>query len=230
MSSTEFYTCLSPEELMRHHISMAKNYEDFKKEVENDTNYTRRLMMEQSGGRVESVLRRWKGMQFVSWDMFSGAQILDLASGSQKTTYFPPIFARCCSVNGALVTAFDINYQIEPDGRLFTEVRTEIFSLIEDETLITHPAIQGKTFDIIHSSNFFSRNPDPNRYSHYFRKTKKRFHTTEKIEDVIRKQCVPILKDGGIIDLDEYDETHNSMVFYRKINGELHKETAPKYL
>lgn len=114
--------------------------------------------------RLEHIVHTWKGPG-APWSVLEGAQVLDLASGSVNYQLagrtFSPDFARLCAVNGAHITAIDLKPQGNPDQQLFSWAAEDLVEAVMNESLASLPALQGKSFDLIHSSGFVGNNFSP---------------------------------------------------------------------
>src|SRR5581483_7559848 len=85
-----------------------------------------------AGADLDDILERW-GKQG-NWDqVLKGKRVLDLGAGSVNSRYqgrdWTPDFARLCAVNGAQVTAVDINPQGPEDKQLFTEFQADLVEM-----------------------------------------------------------------------------------------------------
>ena len=171
---------------------------------------------------IISILRSWNNGVDTPWSELDGVRILDIGSGTADNYVWSPYFARICSVNGAEVTAIDINPQIGSDQRLFVNITTDIVSLVAEGKFKEHPLLKNRKFDIINSTNLVGINRYLGLFDEYDKNCRQkgtwRKFTFCDFEEMLMAECETLLAEGGILDLDDNLFTH-----HLKYNGKLLK-------
>lgn len=174
-----------------------------------------------AGQRLDAVVAKWKGLPQYSptdWSLLHGARVLDIASGSYLSdlvgmTYYPH-FARLCAVNGAQVTALDIEAQSITDLMLFQGVKVDLIPLIIEERLSSLPQLQDRKFDIINCSNFVGRTPLRNLVY----ELRRRRVNLLSFEWSLLSQCFELIAEGGLISL-QLEDSNMREVYHQKVDG-----------
>ncbi|OGE66033.1 hypothetical protein A3H85_00475 [Candidatus Daviesbacteria bacterium RIFCSPLOWO2_02_FULL_40_8] len=183
---------------------------------------TNNFYAKDAGRRVSGLLRSWNNGVDTPWSELDGVRILDIGSGTADNYVWSPYFARICSVNGAEVTAIDINPQIGSDQRLFVNITTDIVSLVAEGKFKEHPLLKNRKFDIINSTNLVGINRYLGLFDEYDKNCRQkgtwRKFTFCDFEEMLMAECETLLAEGGILDLDDNLFTH-----HLKYNGKLLK-------
>lgn len=186
-------------------IILASNIDDYSRESKNikpgEDGWAQALYLDE-------LIRVW-GKNNKDWKTaLKGKKVLDIAAGSAYSKdgtghIWYPHFSRICAVNGADVTAIDINEQKGFDETLFKSIRGEIISMVTGEGLPQHPILQGQKFDIIYSNNFVGSNISPWLQDGLHNKG----ITYDDFFSKLKQQSESILAEGGVLRLGDREDT-----------------------
>lgn len=148
---------------------------------------------------LDYILGKWKGFD-APWSELQGKRVLDLAAGSASITpsgVWYPHFSRLCAINGADVTAIDLNPQSGLDKTMFTWASENLVDVVLNGGLQGLQILQGKEFDLIHSANFIGFNFSPQLHDQLMLRGLSRCGFEEAFQDQARR----LLTDGGVMSL-----------------------------
>jgi hypothetical protein len=117
-------------------------------------------------------------------------------------THYYPHFSRLCAINGANVVAVDASSQRGLDEAMFTWAAADLIKVVLGQGLRSLPVLQGKEFDVVHSSDFVGFNPCPTLWSQLFN------HGTrvDEFEKLFFQQAGELLTEGGVMYLGNHDK------------------------
>lgn len=164
------------------------------------------------GVYLDTLVEIWRGRR-KPWTILKGAKVLDIGAGIN------PSFSYLCAVNGADVTAIDLFDYQGLDIKLFTPVKAEMVSLVMGNKFLSHPQINDRRFDLIHSRNFVGISW-ASELPKYLNKLKV---SLEGFEEKLSNHCDDLLAEGGVSYLDRWHQLSPriSYIYHKKVGGKI---------